>query len=234
MKVKLFFQWLARRSTILLTALLFGGAIFFIWVLISGTPLDETTTTILATISIFFAAISAFASLLQAVEAQRQREDQERPYVIAYFESSSNGAFYFVIENAGNSPAYDLAIRFSPSPIDYADRPLNEISLFSNTITFLPAEKSIRQIIGSSFRFFENNKPTKFSVNITYKSVYGELFHENIEHDLEYLRHTTLPGKLANDYLKDISEQLKNVARSLDKLPNLAKTPPIKKRKSKK
>ena len=234
MKLKLFFQWLARRSTILFTALLFGGAIFFIWVLITGISFDEKTTTIIATISIFFAAVSAFASLLQAVEAQRQREDQERPYIIAYFEAANNGAFYFVIENVGNSPAYELKIKFSPSPIDYANRPLNEISLFSNPITFLPSGKSIRQIIGGTSRFFEQNKPTEFSIDITYNSVYKELFTEKIVHNLEYLRHTTLPGKLTNDYLKEISEHMKNLVRNSEKVSSLPKIPLVKKRKAKK
>jgi len=234
MKMKLSIQWLARRSTILLTLLLFGGAIFLIWVLVAGVSFNDKTTTLIATISIFFAAVSAFANLLQAVEVQKQREDQERPYIIVYFEATNNGAFYCVIENVGNSPAYDLRIQFKPSPVDYADRPLNEISLFANPITFLPAGKSIRQIIGGTFRFFENNKPIKFSIDITYKSVNGELFPERIEHDLEYLRHTTLPGKLTNDYLKEISEHMKNVVRGLDKLPAPAKVPTTPKRKSKK
>ncbi len=234
MKIKLFVQWLVRRSTILFTALLFGGAIFLIWVLIAGVSFDEKTTTIIATISIFFAAVSAFASLLQAVEAQRQREDQERPYVVVYFEASNNGAFYFVIENVGNSPAYDLRMKFTPSPVDFADRPLNEISLFSNPITFLPAGKSVRQIVGSTFRFFENNKPTEFSVDIAYKSVYGGVFSENIVHNLEYLRQTTLPGKLANDYLKEISEHMKDIVRGLGKQPSLEKPSLAKKRKLKK
>lgn len=234
MKIKLFFQWLARRSTLLITALLFGGAIFLIWVLVAGVSFNDKTTTIIAAISIFFAAVSAFANLLQAVEVQRQREDQERPYIIVYFEATNNGAFYCVIENVGNSPAYDLRIKFNPSPIDHADRPLNEISLFANAITFLPAGKSIRQIIGATFRFFENNKSIKFSVNITYKSVYGELFSEPVEHDLEYLRQTTLPGKLTNDYLKEIGDQMKDIVRGLDKLPVSAIVPLSKKRKSKK
>lgn len=233
MKIKLFFQWLARRSTILFAVLLFGGAAFLIWILVAGISFNDKTTTIIATISIFFAAVSAFANLLQAVEVQRQRESQERPYIIVYFEATNNGAFYCVIENVGNSPAYDLRIKFKPSPIDYSDRPLNEISLFANPITFLPAGKSIRQIIGGTFRFFENNKSIIFSVNITYKSVYGELLSETVEHDLEYLRQTTLPGKLTNDYLKEISDQMKDIARGLDKLP-ISAVPLPKKRKSRK
>ena len=233
MKIKLFIQWLARRSAVAFPILLFGAVIVLIWVLVSGVSFNEQTTTILAAISIFFAAVSAFANLLQAVDVRRQREEQERPYIIAYFEAANNGAFYFVIENVGNSPAYDLKIRFSPSPIDYADRPLNEISLFGNPITFLPAGKSLRQIIGATYRFFENNKPTQFSIDITYKSVNGELFPESIEHNLEYLRHTTLPGKLTNDYLKEISEHMKNIVRGLDKLPSPAKVSLTKKRKLK-
>lgn len=234
MKTKRLMQWLARRSAILLTALLFGSAIFLIWVLIAGISFDEKTTTIIAAISIFFAAVSAFASLLQAVEAQRQREDSERPYVIAYFEASSNGAFYFVIENVGNSPSYNLNIHFKPSPIDHAGRPLNEISLFKNPITFLPTGKPIRQIIGATFHFFENNKLTDFSVNINYKSVFGEIFQESITHNLEYLRHVTLPGKLTNDYLKEISDELKNTNRELSKLSNIPTSLPKKKKVIKK
>lgn len=234
MKIKLFIQWVARRSAILFTALLFGIAIFLIWALMSGVSFNEKTTTIIATISIFFAAVSAFASLLQAVVAQKQKEDQERPYIVAYFEAANNGAFYFVIENVGNSPAYDLKMKFTPSPVDYADRPLNEISLFSNPITFLPAGKSLRQIVGVTFRFFEKNNPANFSVGITYKSVYGDLFSESIVHDLEYLRQLTLPGKLTNDYLKEISEHMKNFVRNSEKIANTPGNPLAKKRKAKK
>ena len=233
MKMKLLVQWLARRSTILLTALLFGGAIFLIWVLVAGVSFNDKTTTIIATVSIFFAAVSAFANLLQAVEVQRQRESQERPYIIVYFEANNNGAFYCVVENVGNSPAMDLKIQFDPPPLDYANRSLNDISLFANPITFLPAEKSIRQAIGGTFYFFQNNKLISFSVSIEYKSIYGEMFLEKIEHDLEYLRQTTLPGKLTNDYLNDITDQMKDVVRSLDKL-SASSAPPQKKRKNQK
>lgn len=234
MKLKFLFQWLARRSAILFTTLLFGGVIFLIWILIAGVSFSEKTTTTIAAISIFFAAVSAFANLLQAVEVQKQREEQERPYIIVYFEASNSGAFYCVIENVGNSPAYDLRIKFTPSPIDYANRPINEISLFANPISFLPSEKSIRQIIGAAHQLFEDNKPTKFSATVGYRSVYGEFFSEKIEHDLEYLRHTTLPRKMTNDYLKEVSEHMKSIVRSLDKLSASTKLPSSPKSKTKK
>lgn len=233
MKIKYFLQWLARRSEILLALLLLGGAIVFIWVLITGVTIDEKATVIIAAISIFFAAISAFASLLQVVEAQRQREDNERPNVISYFEAGSNGAFYFVIENIGNSPSYDLTIQFNPSPIDYAGRLLNDISLFKNPITFLPPSKPIRQIVGATFSFFENNKHTNFHTRLNYKSVAGKTFQEEISHDLEYLRHVTLPGKVTNDYLKEISENLRNLNREISKLAAMPQKATRKKTKSK-
>lgn len=233
MKIKYFLQWLARRSEILLTLLLLGGAIVVIWVLITGVTIDEKATVIIAAISIFFAAISAFASLLQVVEAQRQREDNERPNVISYFEASNNGAFYFVIENIGNSPSYDLKIQFTPSPIDYAGRSINDISLFKNPITFLPPSKPIRQIVGATFLFFENNKETNFHNMLNYKSVTGKTFNEEIIHDLEYLRHVTLPGKVTNDYLKEISENLKELNKGISKLTSMPQKTPIKKKKSK-
>jgi hypothetical protein len=106
---------------------------------------------------------------------------------------------------------YILSFKFDPSPIDFAGRQLNEVSLFSSPISFLPATKVIRQIIDAGYRFLEDGKPTKFSVTIRYFSIFGDSFNDVIEHDLEYLKQATVPSKTVEDYLKKISEELEKL-----------------------
>lgn len=207
--VKKVSQWLSRRSMFFITVLLLGVAILLFWFLAAGfSPTNERITIGIAAVTAFLAAISAIATLLQSVEVQKQRENLERPYVIAYFDSSSSGALNFIIQNSGNSPALDVCLEFDPPPIDFADRPLNEVSLFLNPISFLPAGKVIRQIINVGYKFLEEGKPTKFNVTVKYSSIFGDTWSESIDHDLEYLKQSTLPSKTAEDYLKKISEEI--------------------------
>lgn len=208
-KLKQALQWISKRSIFFITVLLFAITILLFWFLAAGfSPDNERMTIGIAAITAFLAAISAIATLLQAVETQKQRENLERPYVTAYFDGTSSGALYLVIENSGNSPAIDVCFNFDPPPIDFAGRHLNEVSLFSNPISFLPATKIIRQIIDAGYRFLEDGKPTKFKVAIKYSSIFGDTYDDLIEHDLEYLKQATVPGKTIEDHLKKISEEL--------------------------
>lgn len=207
--IKRMLHWLSKRSVFFVTALLFIIVVILFWYMSAGfSPNNEKIIIGIAAVSAFLSAISAISTLLQAVETQKQRENLERPYITAYFDGSSSGALFFVIENSGNSPAEDVTFKFTPSPVDYAGRPLNEISLFSNPISFLPNGKVIRQIIDASYKFLEDGKPLKYEVKIKYYSAFGDSYNECIEHDLEYLKQATLPRKTTDDYLKDISTKL--------------------------
>ena len=216
MKLKLIInkalKWFSRKSVFMVSGFILAIGVLLIWFIFDNSV--RTTEWIIvriAALTAFFSFISSFATLLQAVETQKQREDLERPYVTGFFDGMSNGAMCFIIENSGNSPAQNVRFKFEPSPIDFAGRPLASISLFSNPITFLPAGKLIRQIIDSSFRFLEEGKQTKFSVTIKYQSVFGNSYHETIEHDLSYLKQTTLPRKTSEDYLKSLSDQVEKL-----------------------
>lgn len=217
--LKIIIKWFARRSVIVVSAFIFAIGGLLIWFIFDNSI--HTTEWIIirvAAITAFFSFISSISTLLQAVETQKQREDLERPYVTGFFEGTSNGAMCFIINNSGNSPAQNIRIKFDPSPIDFAGRPLQSISLFSNPITFLPEGQIIRQIIDSSFRFFEEGRQTKFSITIKYQSVFGNLYRETIEHDLEYLKQTTLPRKTTDDYLKNISNQIEKLTNTIKEI----------------
>ena len=131
--------WFSQRSAVVITVLLFAVGTLLVFYLVAGfIPTREWVAIGISTIAVFFAAISAIANLLQAVETQKQRESQERPYIIAYFEGMSSGVICFVVKNAGNSPAKNITLQFDPPPVDFANRPLDKVSLFANPITFLP------------------------------------------------------------------------------------------------
>ena len=216
------FHWLSRRSVYFVTVLSFAIVIILFWFLSAGfSPDNERIIIGIAAISAFLSAISAISTFFQAIVTQKQREDLERPYITAYFDGSSSGALYFVIENSGNSPALDVSFKFNPSPVDFAGRPLNEISLFSNPISFLPTGKVIRQIVDASNKFLEKGKPLKYEVTTKYYSVFGDSFDHSVEHDLEYLKQVTLPRKTADDYLKDISKELSELTSLIKKAQGL-------------
>ena len=208
--------WLRSRAVFFLSSLLlFTGALLVAFVALERFPQSQSFTSLplwIAATSTFFAAISSIASLTQAVEAQRQRESMERPYVIAYFEGDSRGAVFFVIENQGNSPAFNVEIKFEgPAPVDVAGRPLNTISLFQKPISLLSPGKAQRQFIDVGHRLLAEGKLTQYKVKVTYWSAFGRDFGETFEYDLAYLKQATVPSKTIEENLAEIAAHLKEI-----------------------
>lgn len=211
-KLKHIWQEIAKRGVFVIAVLLLGVSVLFTWFLVAGFSQSQATITIgIAAVSALFAAISSIAGLMQATEVQRQRENQERPYITAYFEGTSRGMLNFEIQNAGNSPAVDVTFKFEPEPVDFAGRKLSEVSLFQKPISFMPQRKTYHQIIDASHKFLAEGKPTKYRVRIVYSSVSGQLFDESTYFDLDYLKQAILPGKTAEENLEDISKHLKDI-----------------------
>lgn len=210
--LKHIWQEIAKRGIFVIAVLLLAVCVLFTWFLVTGFSESQATITIgIATVAAVFAAISSIAGLMQATEAQRQRENQERPYIVGYFDGTNRGGLYLVIQNAGNSPAVDVTFKFEPDPIDFAGRKLSEVSLFQKPISFMPQGKTYRQIIDAGYKFLADDNPTKYQIRIIYSSVSGQLFDENTDFDLEYLKQSTLPGKTTEESLDDISKQLKDL-----------------------
>lgn len=211
-RLKHIWQEIAKRGIFVIAILLLSISVLFTWFLAAGFSQSQTTVAIgIAAISALFAAISSIAGLMQATEVQRQRENQERPYITAFFEATNRGGLYLEIQNAGNSPAVDVTFKFEPEPVNHAGKKLSEISLFQKPISFMPQQKTYRQIIDSSFKFLAEGKPTKYRIRIVYSSVSGHLFDEVTDFDLDYLKQSTLPGKTTEENLEDISKHLKEV-----------------------
>lgn len=211
-RLKHAWQEIAKRGIFVIAILLLSISVLFTWFLVTGFSQSQTIIAVgIAAISALFAAISSIAGLMQATEVQRQRENQERPYVTAFFEGTNRGGLYLEIQNVGNSPAVDVTFKFEPEPIDYAGRKLSEISLFQKPISFMPQRKAYRQIIDLGSKFLAEGRPTKYRVRIVYSSVSGQLFDESTNFDLDYIKQSTLPGKTTEENLEDISKHLKDI-----------------------
>jgi len=221
MRFRHFLQAIARRGILTITILIIGMGVLLVWFFASGfTPSVVQVSIGMAAISAFLAAISSVANLLQAVETERQRRNQERPYINAYFDASSNSMIYFVVQNSGNAPAINVKLSIEPVPTDYAGRKLNEVSFFSQPISFLPAGKIVRQMVGIGHQFLANDNPVNFDIRVEYSSTYGEFFREKLVQNLEYLRQTTVPGKSTEEHLAEIAKVLNDIKSIMTKVEN--------------
>lgn len=195
-------NWIAH----ILAVLILGVGAVLIWQAAIDVPHIAIAV---AALSTFFAAVSAVASLLQAVELQKQAEQQGRPYILGNFEGANSGVIYFVIKNFGNTAAKNVRVQFDPPPIDFSGRSLNDVSMFSSPIAFFPPGKDYRQLIDTGPNLLAEGKPLQFRLDIEYQSVKGVKYKENTDFDLAYLRQATNPQRTVEEYLKDIVEVLK-------------------------
>lgn len=211
-KIKNIIYKLKKIFIYVLSLFLFGVGVILIWFLVVGFSSSEIWIPIgIAAISAFFAMVSSIANLIQADEIKKQRESLDRPYILAYFDPVSSGGIYFTLENFGNSPACDVTVQFNPPPIDFANRPLNEISLFKNPISFIPPGKKIQQIIGMGHTVLAEGKQTVFNISLSYTSVHNQTFKEELDSDISYLKDATVPIKSVEDHLIKISTTLEDL-----------------------
>jgi len=209
-----FIRFLEKHVVAVLVAVLLFTTGLLVWFSVSGYSSNAQQASLgIAVAGILLAAISSVGSFMQAVETRKQREQQERPYVLAYFDGDSSGAIYFIIENAGNSPALGVHVSFDPAPVDFAGRSLNEVSLFQNAIGFLPPGKRHQQIIDVGHKLLADDMPMAFKVSVDYKTIYGDIENEIHQHDLSYLKQATAPRKSTEDYLKSVSNELRDLNR---------------------
>jgi len=145
----------------------------------------------LAIVSTFLAAASSIATLVQAREVVRQRENSERPEVGVFFQPS-NGLMYCVIENFGRLPARDVRVQFAPSPLMHDNRPIQELSMFSKSVPYLPPAEVLRRQIGASPLVLKLN-PNPFIITVLYKSTQGQAYEESFEFDFSVFAEANYP-----------------------------------------
>lgn len=206
MQLKRLAHWLIRRFRLILALVLFSSGAIVIWVIDTDVSQGTSITIKIAAMTALFAALGSFATLIQAVETQKQRESHERPYVIVYFDLTSTGEIYFFIQNIGNSPALNATVIFDdPTPLGIFRSPLG---IKDNPISFLAPSQSIRQLVGYGQSVLQEGNPTKFQITIQYLSANREIYKEKIIHDLSYLWQINFPQRSVEESLDAIAKNL--------------------------
>ncbi len=197
-----------RHSWFLLSLTVLVGGAIFLWFY----PLREVNSTLIvikiAAMSAIFSAIGSFGALMQALEAQKQRESVERPAVVCYFDATSHG-IYFVIQNLGNAPAVDVKVSISP-PTQTVWKGF--LGFERTPISFLPPGKLIRQFYGFGTSILNDKReyPTKFTIEVTYFSLTKMKFRERVDLDISYMCNIVLPASIET-HLGEIAQHLSRI-----------------------
>lgn len=119
-------------------------------------------------------AISSLGTLIllyltkQSLEEMREkRELEERPVVSIKVKPDHKNStlLYFVIQNTGGGPAYDVSIKFTPD-IKYNNSTLNNLDIF-NRIPIIAKNESIEFFFDTSYEILENDEPNKTRAKIS-------------------------------------------------------------------
>lgn len=208
-----FSRWLKKRGIVFVAFMIYLIPIFFIWGFLNQFSISEPVTTIaIAAWSALFAALGSFATLLQAIEMQKQRENFERPYVLIHFDIRNDGAIYLAVENFGNTPALNITIDFTPPIIDHRGRSVQGLSTFQKPIRFMPPKNILKQFIGVGHDFLSQGKDVNFIINVCYESPQGGSYREAHQIDLSYLRETTRPPKTLEEQLESLNKSITDLA----------------------
>lgn len=181
------------------------------------------------------AALTGIATLLIATTAaivaykqfranQETRDDQSRPYVIADLEPSEAGIVLsdFVVRNIGKTPAMEVQIRLTPSPVranETTNFPLSQARLISGTLPMIAPGRELRLFFDSMPERYSAKLPMSFEAKITYRNARGKRFDEVAAVDMDSGRgslQTTIYGiHHAAKALRSIDKKLDTVNRHL-------------------
>jgi hypothetical protein len=108
--------------------------------------------------------------------------------------------------------AINVKARFEePAPIRFNETSLNSAALFNNTIAFFAPGERFTVDVHLGMDLFEEGKPTKFKMNLSYETLGGRKIEDSIAFDINYLRSVLNPSP-------NVAEALIEHKETLDKL----------------
>ena len=217
-RIASFIRQITQNAVLLVTLFAIIVSLLFIVLILNSPELEsavEVSITI-AGLSTFFAAVSAFAAMISVVELKQQRESQERPYVLAYFDVEQGNAIDFKIENIGASPAIDVEVIFNPPFVTAKGLDLNTLSFTKQPIRLLAPGKGVRRSVGPGPEILRGE--TKYRCVVRYLSISGKMYSESSEGDLAYLAGAHVPRKSISEVLGEMGKQLEAISASIGKV----------------
>jgi len=150
---------------------------------------------------------AAAATQMSLQELKLTREQQIRPYVICYFQHSSDPSLYeLVIRNTGESMAFDVDIAFSPPLQEYLKSNATSSPVASRKFKALPPGYEWRTLWGSFIGIDKAAVPDSFDAKVSYN------WGTNRKHE-SYTISFDLKSLMGKHYAKQVS-----IENSLEKL----------------
>lgn len=185
-----------------------------------------TTTEALTGILVLITGFYAWATYHMLKVMAAQAEALARPYVSIYpFLEPGNPIFYLRITNAGRGTAEKLRLSIDRSFFKFGESDpksdLSTFSAFNQQIESFPSGAEIVFSLAQGFVIFAQGAdpariPQVFSVTANYQ--FGKKsFSETTRIDLRPYLHADVPQEATNRKLKEISDSLKAIAKTLSK-----------------
>lgn len=161
---------------------------------------------------------SAEVSKLTLQEMKETRDQENAPYVVAYFEFD-NHDINLVIENVGKGLAKNVKIEFDPKLVSSIGEDINEISFIKDGIGSMPPKYKLKTIFDSTVGYYGGeNFPKKYNAKITYHGGLKEI-KRNTEHILDigaYYNTIFTQKKGFNEVVKEL-EKISKSQESINK-----------------
>lgn len=164
--------------------------------------------------SVFVSTLILYVAYKSLEESRKQREVLNTPVVTAKISNLNphENLLYFIIENSGNAPAYDVSLELENN-IEYNDTTLNDLALFKNNPIIGPKEK-ISFFIDTANEYLDKDKPLENKVYIEYYKYPNELRRSKSKPEINIIalkplvKHDTLQVRKnnINDLVKEIRE----------------------------
>ena len=199
---------------------------------------------IMAILTLIYVVATIFilrANSSSVKEMEKTREEENRPYVVAYLDSNTHGVVKFVLKNIGKTMAFDTRVEVSPRIEIPEKMPLSDSNLLNQPIPNIPPQYSYTAYLGMSWdiKDKEKNAYPVYKATVTYKSTNDEktsyveeyIMDLNFQSGLLFMREYEVHDlvKSFDTFSKDNKKALEKLNNSLSKLEDTKKSQPLEK-----
>lgn len=146
-----------------------------------------TTVYVVATIFMASKMVKANSLTAEMIKTSKELEqNRTRPYLIFDLITDEKQIVYAELRNEGLTSARNVKLSVEPEIVS-GDRNGHQCAFTANTLSFLASGRHLKDFIGTGWRFFEENKDSKFKYVITYEDFAGNTYSEEAIIDTAYL-----------------------------------------------
>jgi len=130
---------------------------------------------------------SVVTSLAMPAARSRPASNAPRPDVIIDFHCDQ-GLLFISLKNIGERSAYSVSTKFDKPLLGLGgEKTISDLQVF-RCVEFVPPGKEFTQFVDPISAWFQQGRPTRYNITITYADRDGKKFRERITHNLDIYR----------------------------------------------